>query len=1418
MDLRFMLAAGLLAVAASADVFHYQASVWTGTSVAMTTLSRWSIRGRVTVVGDRVQVTHTNVSVYSRTGTSTPEHYYVPLPKEASQLEQPFVLRYDGGKLAGLSVVSGEAVWAVNMKRGLASLLHLEHDALLTPVLTAEENLLHGVCTVEYTSYPMENITLVRKFVDHEMCSKPPQKILGNCVPILCSDNPQTAVRSSSDAAYRTRVRDGTVELLSVVAVSRTYYHLLRSHASHVITANQSLEKEVEEDHTSSIKIPDNMTHVGMTFELPSKDLTQGRHPESQQSVYIRVSRALDELSGDLDRLQVGADPDEHHRSLVASAVDLLLLADAGTLRRLFHHLDLGTSYRQETARNIFVDILPKVGSHESALVMRDLIIDKKVRNTTAIYFLTYLPFYVREPTEDLLGEMQALLTVAKDSTYDVKSAMVLSFSNLVSKTCKEACSPETLDYYIRYFLDCFTGNKKYQDQVLCLDALANIEAGSVFAYLASIGGGRAALPSPHAHHLRYRALWAAASGASSHPDQVRKLCWPVLTNRSEPLDLRVAALTTLAISDPAPGMFANLFSYMQGERDAHLYYHYHTMLRSLADTTFPCYKELGSLARKFLPVAREPVEELWGSGNYILDFSDAEQQFGSVAHLLMVANKRTGLPNVLHLFLGTHASDHITSRTELLVRMEGVEIIVKEKLMHIFNSTSSIPQLMGLLDKLDLRPVAAERLHIELALNLQGLTVLSQVTNLSNWKELLKELWALTTTQFGAHLNHQQSQVVLLNGRYFPTGAGTLVATRARAVGLTSLRGDVAWSPGSLLTDVDVSMFHSTVYEMTTFNPILNMWQAAEMHQTVRGHLIINNRLDVSPSHFKLSLYRPTGSSAGLVWHSRTKVSVKGREAARTLRSLCPECDTVLDVVTGNKGEKTKQILNIPIPDAGSRLQVHVLQCDMCPNEGSTASMLLSVLDKNTKNYRVLPSSRPYLVLLHFAVHALVAPPGDIAGYSVQLVSTHNELTKLELTARLDVSSYLETRGDGPVHFKTLLAHNTLHNDTSLWAWEMTGQLTVPLQFDSYSIDAELTKYAVGKPTYSVCVQLGTELQKSEEEFSLRSLLSNVLKSRGTVSWGRLGNDTLSCPDGGGRLEVAVAAETSHEQKEAISAADRWPYNTCPQANEEPFSYSGDMMFLDPECSQIISELSTPRAVTATIKYTTVENEDTINSLPHSAGSQTKKLDITAEFPLSRHEMELTVNDYQVSSSMGATLVLPWLSRKLLPAADSISSDWTHTCIINASNVRTYDNAFIKTAVPTCYIVGTAERTQNPTFSVMVRTRPGSNQLALKIYSGSNYIEITSRDGCTTIVVNDKLVMAEERIKTVSNFGLHINKKGGTDIIAPPVIVAYTTSSVTINISPLLYGDLTGVCGDYNGDSSNDHSVHSIMTTCPLE
>lgn len=105
------------------------------------------------------------------------------------------------------------------------------------------------------------------------------------------------------------------------------------------------------------------------------------------------------------------SEPYEHR---VIEAIRYFSRCDFESLKSLYQSINVGSSYRQETMRNLFFDIIPRAGTRASVLLTRDLITENLCKPTTAIQLLISLPFHITEMSAELVSDCEPLMRLSE--------------------------------------------------------------------------------------------------------------------------------------------------------------------------------------------------------------------------------------------------------------------------------------------------------------------------------------------------------------------------------------------------------------------------------------------------------------------------------------------------------------------------------------------------------------------------------------------------------------------------------------------------------------------------------------------------------------------------------------------------------------------------------------------------------------------------------------------------------------------------------------------------------------------------------------------------------------------------------------------------------------------------------------------
>lgn len=131
------------------------------------------------------------------------------------------------------------------------------------------------------------------------------------------------------------------------------------------------------------------------------------------------VRNAIDLLGALADSLESTHIPfNEPYEHRVHEVIRSFSRCDFESLKTLYQSINVGTSYRQETMRNLFFDIIPRAGTRASVLLTRDLITENLCKPTTAIQLLIALPFHITEMSAELVSECEPLMRLSKYECY----------------------------------------------------------------------------------------------------------------------------------------------------------------------------------------------------------------------------------------------------------------------------------------------------------------------------------------------------------------------------------------------------------------------------------------------------------------------------------------------------------------------------------------------------------------------------------------------------------------------------------------------------------------------------------------------------------------------------------------------------------------------------------------------------------------------------------------------------------------------------------------------------------------------------------------------------------------------------------------------------------------------------------------
>ncbi|KAK4878920.1 hypothetical protein RN001_007066 [Aquatica leii] len=607
----------------------------------------------------------------------------LPIADEAKDLLRPFKISYNSnGQLKSLSMEKDEKMFARNMHRAIAAVLQMDCKKVNfysnhTHAFTTTEQNLYGKSVTEYDVHTKGDTLVVQKM--HEMATTNPiyMQTHSNIDFDFCEARFEEPVFHDSQHKYVIRKKEDIYCADYIESTGSIRMHLYRA-----MSDDYSVTSKVTLDLVDTVLITNSRSrkseqteyqiHYRMynTADKDMIDLTNGRYLVDMGKQIAQAEEVLCQMGEFLH------DPLNEKDASVNHAISLLRYFDLPSLEKLLSNLQ----NKSPAACEIFHQILPYAGTHASILLAKKLIYEKKVKDFEAIQILADLPGYVRNPTEELLKNLEDMLEWDDKINEQVRRSAVLSFASLIYQAYKVQNMP-TVSYdhssdasnEFAHIYNNINGHKQYNSfseriksffkkhdnfhtytvkfvkmiyegedvatQILGMQALFNTKSPFIVETFVPIAKGE-----KHASiMMRVWAMWMIAHVTVGKSDYIYNLYWPLLVDQNEPVEIRVVAYYVLMESHPSLTRLRNIQHTLEQERHSDLYYVHYNYMTTMSQSTDPChYVSQLNIAQVF---KNAPAPTSRGFSHYYqADYIDQKYKYGEEVNYIYTGGKHSGM------------------------------------------------------------------------------------------------------------------------------------------------------------------------------------------------------------------------------------------------------------------------------------------------------------------------------------------------------------------------------------------------------------------------------------------------------------------------------------------------------------------------------------------------------------------------------------------------------------------------------------------------------------------------------------------------------------------------------------------------------------------------------------------------------
>ncbi|SPP84272.1 uncharacterized protein LOC117585887 [Drosophila guanche] len=887
----------------------------------------WIVRGKLTLQRQSELVMAAALVIDDVTLNNSGEKFLQN--KEMYPPYKPFkIVLTANGSISHVVFKEGDPIWSMNFKRAIASVLQFQMKSSGAFVL--DELGIHGTCRTEYFVSNKTNYISIRKTPELKTCTPYSEAVhitRSNVPPNTCEFDHQKSVIIGNEAIYGMLPHNETGYFLSMAhAKGTTLIHTFESTGeAQYINSELLLNFQNETPIDNPIDIETSMAAEPSSLELQPlepNDPTGGRNPQQQETLIVQAAALLDSLAEALESTEFKFG--EPYDSTLSDVIKLLSEVDFESLKKLYREVDIGTSYRQETIRNIFHEIIPRIGTKASVFLTHHLIVRKMTKPQIAVQLLIPMPFHIFELSAELVHVCEDFLKIGPDRP-DVRQAAILSFATLVHNVyVARGIDKDEFEEYVQKYFNAYLNDRDFEQKMLYLQGLNNLQLGNVANYLEPI------VQDPNENEdLKFMAAWTTLPLAPTRPERIYEIYWPIFESRNASLELRVAAVTLLLISNPTAARLISIHRIIQSETDPHMINYYRTTVTSISETTYPCYQHLRRLLsymHRHLPQKPEP--RYWVTGNYIFDYRDSKFGIGAMLQVFLVGDPKSDMPVVAFFKFDTEALGKFTGQLALYIKARGLPDAILST-MQSRNSSDpfTYKSIKSLLSLLHAPAINSKNLHLEFILQMEGKTVLSYFLNQRmftqlTYENLLERLQQIIRTD--SHINMQTVRWPFMNRYSVPTVLGTSSDVLLQTTVLTSLRGNITEqrtppiSKHTLEIDARYSSYASV--RSRSYNPFLNLDHEINREQGFLIYVPFSNELNLNMSGSPCTRYsfsRPQNLTSGLSFKSRAVTKTRG---LITKTATAP----FEEIMLPERSNDVFQFLTYSMPDLGVQVAIN--------------------------------------------------------------------------------------------------------------------------------------------------------------------------------------------------------------------------------------------------------------------------------------------------------------------------------------------------------------------------------------------------------------------------------------------------------------------------------------------------------------
>jgi len=1405
-------------------------------------------------------------------------------------LTEPFAIQVTNGKAKGIILNKNNDDWAHNIKRGIATALQLDLakiDITKADHFESQEETVVGDCNTDYIVIPGEddnhtplNKAQVRKYRSHAECTDVPRRFRrpGVSVTHCPDDNTRDVLNSTAFAVYDLEIQGGNLVAKTIKVGSTIIYNVfgVEGHTQHSFTKMNLLLKSM---NSGSVPGPSNAkTYDDLKFEFENEMNNENEDLKAAQPFFFHhkgldldtagQNKAEDQLIANIKKIHeslestaVFKDTKDFHKISPFTLMPFVSAMDYQHLKETYNKVKGG----DETEYKIFLDALVMSGTGPAALVLRDI----AATLTDTVYLARIfgpLPNYIRNPTENLLKELESL--IKPDNTKANGRIIEFAFASLLGRACKKNDCQKSglLDKWVKHWADKIESGANFDDKtqaVICLRNINHLKSAEKLLVVL--------LNKNQERSIRSAAMSGVTGLLKKDPQAFKKNVLPIFFDRQEDSELRNTAIQWTLLAAPEESIFQEVAIFIWMEKDQEVKNFVKTLFKSAAGSTRPCLKHRGSWAKTAMQMISNTETNGKYSGVYISDYHDSQFNFGHMTAMSVQKNGKSILPRTVYLGFSGQTAGYSSKYLSFFLRMEGLGKTLTSRIMSMTTGVIDFDDLEDIFKKIGVQHRQVEPLRIEIAVMLHNRVVAYHAADqksITTIPQIMKKVGEMKSSAYDKEL----IKMMLIGGitTEQPNELGIPVSTISAVTTVAAVHAKVGSDKaGTTVSRTYDIRLQFNMHGLSAMSNHLTPFGTAHSVEAVRTMRIrvprkISLGLDMKQQSINFVVSAPTEddpimaqvhATAITAVHSDAPAAMKDNEIIDLLHQSCPTCKGIAMISKGEKFREERKLGSGYKYKAleGVSVGAKYYDCEKIHSRMHVLKQLRKFFGPENK-YLGGRLGRPLTLLrlgARYMMQSLFLSPvtetcGMKAWYKQdptapsvfdkvegQAKVKYEEDSKDKLGTKVMVKSSLNFKYTGPTPKTKSLDMSLSFTKTGLEKTEIKTKLSAK--------DESAGKGGV------LCLDLTANQAKVADFFGYTGENEPTYERTISIAWAKDDKATKegACPANAAGIKITKKAHRSQEQKEQAES-DMWPYKQCRDAKNSP-KYPGDLTPAIEPCLWAAYKQTNLREANITINYKVDPDARKrwrypgalaaamlmpywvpSDSVDEHAASAHGDHGVTADGHL-QGELKLDVTmdeehpeaDIHWHGSGGEQEHFHGVDLNFLPGplkrpVHSRFSGLMYKafelgvygyCDVTPHAIQTFDNATYYADLSECYTLIAGDCSEKPRFIVLGK-KISNDKLGVKFMAGEHKVEFNDMNNVIvdgkSQALSDKLIVNEGDNKL---FKIYKHDDNNVFLMSRQlsIIIRYTGHYTTVTLGSRYRDVQCGLCGNWDNCRKNE-------------